>query len=71
LLVLDEKAFYTWRQLFAIFCSVIMCCIGIKLVTMKSKIIRVEATRERADSMTSISKASMVSAKSHRAAIND
>jgi len=54
LIVLDEKAFYSGLQLFAVFGSVLLCCIGIKLLLMKTKMLQIEAARERADSLTSI-----------------
>ena len=37
LIILDEKQFYGGLQLTAIFASVLFCCIGIKILTMKSK----------------------------------
>ena len=55
LIILNEKQFYDGTQLFAIFGSVALCIIGIKLLTMKTNLLKVEAARERADS--SISKA--------------
>lgn len=53
LIILNEKQFYSWAKLFCIIGAVAVCFIGIKLVTMKSKILKIEAVRERADSMTS------------------
>ena len=53
LVVLDEKAFYTGAELFAIFFCVVVCFLGIKLLTMKTKILQIEAAKERADSLTS------------------
>ena len=37
LVVLDEKAFYTGGELVAIFGSVVVCSVGIKLLMMKRK----------------------------------
>lgn len=39
LIILDEKKYYGGLQLAAIFASVFFCCIGIKILTMKSKMI--------------------------------
>ena len=68
LFILNEKQFYSWASLFAIAGAVIICFIGIKLVTMKQKIALIEATRERADSMqgSMVSKNSILAYNSKR-----
>mmetsp|Transcript_30752 Transcript_30752/g.38048 ORF Transcript_30752/g.38048 Transcript_30752/m.38048 type:complete len:89 (-) Transcript_30752:45-311(-) len=53
LIILNEKQFYSGTGLMAIAGSVIICCIGIKLLTMKTKMLQIEAQRERGDSITS------------------
>ena len=57
LIILNEKKFYDGNQLFAIFGSVAVCIIGIKLLTMKTNLLKIEAARDRAESFSSHSKA--------------
>ena len=38
LVILDEKAFYSGRELLAIFGSAVVCCVGIRLLMMKRKL---------------------------------
>lgn len=40
LLVLDEKRYYSWLELLGFLGSITICCIGIKLLTMKTKIVK-------------------------------
>lgn len=40
LLVLDEKRYYTWLELLSFLGSITICCIGIKLLTMKTKMVK-------------------------------
>ena len=50
LVILDEKQFYTGLELTTLAGCVALCCVGIKLLTLKTKLLRAEARRERADS---------------------
>ena len=49
LIVLDEKRYYSWPELFGFLGSIIICCIGIKLLTMKTKMVKIEERRSRRD----------------------
>jgi len=39
LIVLDEKRYYSWPKLLSIMGSIMLCCIGIKFLTMKTKLV--------------------------------
>ena len=53
LLILNEQQFYTWLECAGIFGSIVLCVIGIKFLSMKTKLIQTEAKRERANSLNS------------------
>ena len=53
LIVLNEKQFYSWIELAGIFGSIVLSLIGIKFLSMKTKLIKIEAKRERANSWNS------------------
>ena len=53
LIVLDEKKFYSWLELAGILGSIVLSLIGIKFLSMKRKLIKIEAKRERASSLSS------------------
>jgi hypothetical protein len=47
LIILDEKKFYSGLELSYVFASVLLCLIGIKVLTMKKKLLEEEkATRQ-------------------------
>ena len=54
LILLNESQFYSKEQLFGLLGSILLCCIGIKVLTMKTKLLRFEAAmRTRTDSISS------------------
>ena len=53
LIVLNEKKFYSWLELAGILGSIVLSLIGIKFLSMKRKLIKIEAKRERASSLNS------------------
>ena len=53
MIVLDEKKFYSWLELAGILGSIVLSLIGIKFLSMKRKLIKIEAKRERASSLSS------------------
>ena len=61
LVVLNESQFYEGSDLLGIFGSILLCCIGIKLLTMKRQLMKsVEAARQRENSIASVSSRSKV-----------
>ena len=53
LIVLNEKKFYSWLEMTGLLGSIVLSLIGIKFLSMKRKLIKIEAKRERACSLNS------------------
>ena len=54
LLLLEESKYYTWGELFSLYASFAVCCIGIKILMSKIKQQKLRKWRERASSIQSI-----------------
>ena len=55
LIVFDEVRFYSNAQLFGILGSITSCCIGIKFLTMKTKLLRAQRKGEPHHDFKSVS----------------
>ena len=49
LIVFDEVKFYSTIELLKIIGSILICCVGIKILTMKTKILKAAALVEKAE----------------------
>ena len=54
LTILEESKYYTWGELFSLYASFAVCCIGIKILMSKIKQQKLRKWRERASSIQSI-----------------